>query len=116
VQVKVTSDGRLQLIEDTMLYPPLTVAEVEALSNAIPALQTVIDTDTLFHSLNDLAAALSTGLCIAVVEVQGTSITVTTSDPATFARFGEIFDVPTYPGSPTSFFSRGVSVTLNTGA
>lgn len=55
MQVNITSDGRLQLVEDTMLYPPLTITEVEALNNAIPAAQTTVDNVPLSDAL---AAAL----------------------------------------------------------
>jgi hypothetical protein len=58
VQVNVTNDGRLQLTDDTMVFPPLTVAEITALANAIPAAQTVGDTVLLREVLDAAEEAI----------------------------------------------------------
>ena len=114
MKVDVTSDGRLQLTDDNMVFPPLTADEVQALANAIPAVQGVVDTQALFDSLNDVTAALSIGTCDAYITVQGPTINVTANDFGTFERFADIFDV-SLDFNMTTFYSRGVTVTLNTG-
>jgi hypothetical protein len=67
VQVQLTSDGRMQLVDDQTIYPPLTIAAVTMLSNAIPSAQAVISKTALTNVVQSIATILAT-----VAGVQGT--------------------------------------------
>lgn len=117
MQVAITADGRLQLTEDSMVFPPLTPAEVLALANAIPALQADPSAVPLDVALRDVAYALSLAdraPASATVVVQNLTVTVTTDDAATFATLAEIMVGPINP-SVTLFIHGPVTVILTTG-
>ncbi len=72
VQVNVTTDGRLQLIDDTTVYPPLSVDAIELLANNIPAAQTVMAQIPVADALSKISDVMaSTGATTTVFVQEG---------------------------------------------
>jgi hypothetical protein len=110
VQVNITPDGRLQLVDGGTYFTPLSVAAVELLANAIPAAQSTIDNVSLSDALLSVAAGLSGGDGNATVTVNGQGVTVTAS-ALSFADLANALGASPAPGA-TSFVVGPVTVLL----
>jgi hypothetical protein len=116
VQVTVTSDGRLQLSEDGLIYQPLSVAEVEALANAIPAAQSVVNDVSFATAIRDATESIiyTAAGTYAAMTVQDSYITLLV-DPAIFAALYERAFSSSVDPSLTSYIFGPMTVTM-TGA
>lgn len=76
MQVNVTPDGRLQLVDDTTVYPPLTVEAVALLANAIPTAQTVLAQIPVADALSRISDVMATTGATTTVFIQEGAIFV----------------------------------------
>ena len=75
MNVVVMEDGRVQLIDDQTIYPPLTIDAVTLLAAAIPAAQDVVNALALTSVIQQIAAVLALPGAQGTFTVTGTTLT-----------------------------------------
>jgi len=80
VYVNVTEDGQIQLIDDQTIYPPLTIAAVTLLNEAIPAAQDVVNQLALASVVQQIAAVLALPGAQGTFTVTGVTVTATVNN------------------------------------